>query len=319
MTDILLHIGLIKAASSYLQRWFYLNPQLLYQYDRICGFKSVNALMDYATEEKAPYRYYVISEERLSGGLPIVDYHRLMMRHKGYHKRPPPIRENNARICKLLHQIFPGARVLIVTRGFEGALRSVYSQYVRFGDCLSFKNFLLRYQLYIEQWLDYDHLIDLYISTFGRSNVILMPFEMLLRSEDEFLGTLEQELGLEPRRYQFGKVYPSFNPNELYWYSKISAYVLHPIARILTERWAIKLFNLYFMLFSYKNRLEVPIRIISRISDRKARMDIPENYLDRFRGKATLLREYPRYAPYTAEYFLDPVTETTPAPCATIK
>jgi hypothetical protein len=54
-------------------------------------------------------------------------------------------------------------------------------------------------------------------------------------------------------------------------------------------------------------RLNPLFDLLNRFSKRRAALDIPSDYLEMFRGKASVLCGNPRYAPYRADYLLEAI------------
>ena len=301
-------MGYITAGSSWLPEWFGRHPQVAFAPGGLSGYRTVFDLIGAAASAGQAPRLFVVSEERLTGGLTVPDgYFRLLLRHRGVHGESPPIRANQARICEWLRRLYPEGRVLIVTRGFAGALRSVYSQVIRLGSDLPFHDFLDLYRSYIADWLNYDYVLGLYRKAFGDERVLVVPFELLRADEGAFAAMLERELGLAPAGARLGRVYPSMAPEHLYWYATVSRAVVARAARHLSDDRAMRLYMLYAHGVVDRRWANGVIRGVSRIVRRRAVLDIPPGYLELFRGRASALGELPLYGPYRAEYLVERV------------
>ena len=301
-----MHIGFAKAGSSFLQRWFEQHPQLQYSSSAIAGFTSVYdiARMAHHESEELP-RYYVTSKEILSvpwqethrsNPLSFMDEYDLSADHMG---------QKQARACEILYQLFPGGRILIVTRGHKSILRSSYSEYVKLGGVSTFHQYLESSRPVLNQWLDIDHLVKLYSTVFGESNVILMPYELLKNDPTGFLVLLENELELDHQNASTDHINPSLSPWELYCYAAISRRVLTPLAKRLSDRAAARLHNTYGRRLVRPSRLGRLIRMLERFRNNEWTLnDFPAGYLDAFQDKAMVLREKPLYADYLADYLV---------------
>ena len=303
--QILLHVGYIKAGSSWLQEWLTRRPDVALAVGGLGGYRTIYDLINAADREPEPPAYFAISEERLTGGLDVPDgYFRLLLRDRGGVQAPPPIRANQAKVARWLHTLYPQARVLIVTRGFAGALRSVYSQVVRLGGDVRFDQFLDRYRAYILEWLDYDHVLALYSELFGSARVLCLPFELLRQDEALFALTLERELGLGHHETRLGRIYPSLTAEEMYWYAAVARRMIVPLTKRVRERLAILIYKLYASRVVDRAWSRLLIRAASRLSRRKADLQIPPGYLQQFAAHASRLTALPGYAPYRAEYLV---------------
>jgi hypothetical protein len=91
-------------------------------------------------------------------------------------------------VARRLQATFPHARVLIVVREQKSMLMSLYRQYIRqdgewplaafIGDGTERPGFVPICRL---DHLEYHSLVNLYFSLFGRSNVLVLPYELLPR------------------------------------------------------------------------------------------------------------------------------------------
>ena len=224
MAQHLIHIGYPKAGSTFLRAWFERHPELRYTPGGLGGFHNVYEI---ARPEETTHKYYVTSSEELSsphksaGGVPF----EMSMRWMEHSAR---IKKDQADVCSVLKSLYPGSRIIIVTRGFKGIIISGYSQYVRAGGVLGTSkpvsdSVLSDAYHYVYQYYDFDYLIQLYAEAFGEDNLIILPYELLRDDQDKFLSVLEEKLGLEHVDIKLGRLNPSLSPEELYWYPVISA------------------------------------------------------------------------------------------------
>jgi hypothetical protein len=302
MTQHLIHIGWAKAGSSFLQEWFARHPQLHYAPGGIAGFGNV---LEMARTLEMPYRYFVTSAEQLACPNPYVGE-----LHLGLARGEPmgayPMQTRQAEICTRLGTLFPGSRILIVTRGFRGLARSGYSQTIKNGRVTSLReHFELRRgspQTGVYRKRDFDYVIGLYRAAFGAENVIVLPYELLRDDQAKFLAILEERLGLEHADIEIGRVNESLTPEELYWYPKISRVVSATASR-LGDRAFRKIYSRYVGV-TLRNGLRPMIRVLARIkpSGRITDADFPPISVDNFAGKAESLRGDPLYAPYADDY-----------------
>jgi hypothetical protein len=177
----LIHIGYHKTGSTWLQEVLFSDPTLQFELlferpevnDRLVAPKQ--AAFDAAAEgaffamgiRDCGDRVPVLSNERFSGN----------PHSGGWDSRI---------LADRLALLFSGARVLIVIREQQSALRSVYLQYVREGGSESLRGYLappiagqFRRPMFDFDFFAYHDLIDYYQQAFGRDHVLVLPYEML--------------------------------------------------------------------------------------------------------------------------------------------
>lgn len=297
MSGHLLHIGYPKAGSTYLQRWFAAHPQLAYREGGIAGFHDVYQIArdGAATGDEPLYR--VTSMESLS--IPTADAGEMIVDYDG--RRAIDAVAAQLRVCRVLANLFAGAVVLIVTRGFGAVLLSTYSQFVRSGGYIDLNDLIAAARSgeldLVAPW-DYDRLIAAYMEAFGADNVIVLPYELLRDDAGAFTGKLVDRLGIEPFTPNFGRVNESLSPAEMYWYPRFAR-----LALALRSR---RLFG-GFVRLSFANRLRRPIALLEKLWPGRtvSAAMIPDDVLEPFRGRAERLRGNPLYAAYMREYLLD--------------
>ncbi len=303
MTRHLLHPGWAKAGSTFLQEWFSRHPHLRYVPHGFAGFKDVFQMADVAQENpQTRYRYYVTSSELLgSGGN--VPYGFALFSFRTFANRDT--RTGQRRVCSMLREIFPNSKVLIVTRGFSGIIRSLYSQYVKLGGKREFSGYLETYTSTLEQWLDVDYNLGLYREAFGEENVLVLPFELMKSNTPAFISRLEEFLDIEHFDVVPGVRNPSLGPDRLYFYSWLSRHFVSPVAELFRPARARRLYSLYAFKIVGPDRLGFLIKLLNRASSRTATMDFPDGYLERFRGVANSLRESEPHRPFLDEYLVE--------------
>ena len=302
MAQHLIHIGYPKAGSTFLQAWFERHPQLCYVPGGLGGFYNVYEI---ARASDRVYQYFVTSCEELSmpgksaGGINLA-----------YGGAAPDadkrISETQSSVCSVLKSLYPGSRVVIITRGFKGMIVSSYSQYVRMGGTMHLDAMCRDLETLLQndtmQYFDFDCLIKMYGDAFGQNNLIILPYELLRDDQDKFLSVLEEKLGLEHVEIRLGRVNPSLSPEELYWYPVISRVVSSVGSRLGSARFR-RVYG-WYVKKSLDNRLRSVIKVLRLLRPEKriTNADFPENILTYCEGKATSLRENPLYAAYARDY-----------------
>ena len=116
---------------------------------------------------------------------------------------------NGKLIATRLSGIFPQAKVLFVIRNQYDLAISLYKQYVHLGGRKPLHNFLRyndgSFETIAKKWLsgisinqlDYKPAIDHYVNLFGEENVLVLPFELLQKSNHAFVQKISNWMGVE--------------------------------------------------------------------------------------------------------------------------
>jgi hypothetical protein len=298
MDNCLIHIGLPKTGSTFLKTWFDAHPQLLHVSGGIAGFTGTRDLIRFAVypPDRHPM-YFVTSSELFSSAW--IGPETYLSRHAMFQFEEQGLRQNQARVCTLLHDLFPNARILLVTRGFRNSLRSGYSEYIKNGGSLDFHNFLLEFELQIRIWLDLNTLVNLYETIFGSARVLVLPHELLQKNPQKFFAVLEESLGLDHFEFQLSPRNRSLLRDEFLLYPRISR-ILQSIS--LQWKGGVKLYGFYVRHFLRAGRLKYLLPVIQVLRSSAPEMECPADYLERFRDKATILRNHPLYQEYADDY-----------------
>lgn len=305
MAQHLLHVGYAKAGSTFLQAWFERHPELRYAPGGLAGFRDV---YEVARVSGGAYKYYVTSHEDLS--LPLRSGGGVHLDFASAQPTPETgAKEKQAEVCSVLKSLYPQSRVLIVTRGFKGLVVSVYSECVKLGTRLHLRDVCREFseclRVDADHYWDFDYLVRLYAEAFGEENLIVMPYELLRDDQDRFLAVLEERLGIGHAELGLGRLNPSLSPEELYWYPLISRAVGSAASSLGGSRFQ-KIYRWYVLkILNERLRPLVKLLRLLRPGGKITGADFPEEILDYCRGKATLLKERPLYAPYAADYLWD--------------
>lgn len=295
MIPHLIHIGLPKAGSTYLQHWFAAHPQLAYCHAGMAGFGDVQSIAAAAVVPDPRIRCRVTSWEVLSAPFSNVGSDGVDMSYDRSGR--PSIAEEQARVCRTLAELFPRATILIVTRGFRSAILSGFSQFACTGGTDDFADVLKPPQR--DYPWGYDKLIGQYRAAFGRDAVIVLPFELLRDDPQRFQQDLEGRLGLDRFPFHLPAANVSAGPEELAWYPAMTRAVARfPVARRRIMR--------RYRRLLFRRRLAGLARLLQRLSPRPPVTPalVGDDFLEQFRGQAETLRDDPLYRPYLTDYLL---------------
>ena len=288
---ILIHIGLGKAGSSALQLWFSKHPHLR-------PLESRAIVRAALSEEFSPPHQLVLSDERLSLGM-------TFDAATGEIHSPCGVKEHQRRAAEMLAEHLPNARILLVTRGFEGFIRSLYSQYLRKGGALLFNGFFNAYGPLIADSLDINHLYDLYEERFGPGSVIVLPYELMSEDPQRFFAELHDQIGAPRWKLPRKRFNVRLNEDQFAVYPRLSRVVRGLCARLPPRpRRSVLKFYTEFVLRSPV--LELTSRVLARLMGRRWRNEpvVPADYLAALGARASVLETFKTFAPYQAAYHL---------------
>lgn len=296
MSNILLHIGYPKAGSTFLQKWFSGHPQLAFTYRTLCGFHSTFDVCDFAYKyPNKKISYFVTSEEAFSVWFKTCGV--------GINVVHLDVKQHQKKVCEILRQMFPNARLLIVTRGYEQTMRSFYSEYVKYGGHYHFEKYLRVFTPLFKEYLDHNFLIKLYEDTFCRENVLALPFELLQENPSKFIQHIEIFLGLEHFNSGYPRVNPSLGDGMLSSYRMLSGALLKAL-KVLPEDIARPLFDCYRSCLLHKWLDFITFGMSKIFPHRKMQRIIPQNVLHEFTGNGNILKNYDAFQPYLHHYLI---------------
>lgn len=289
MTGHLIHVGYPKAGSTYLQRWFEAHPQIAYVEGGITGYGTVYDIVAEAASPAAVAPLWrVTSTEGLTAPFESIGQWAAEFRHG----RMAEIE----RACLSLAKVFPGATVLIVTRGFRSMILSSYSQYVRSGGTRTLEALMSHERGADHPW-NYEATIVHYRARFGAEKVIVLPYEMLREEPARFLREIELRLGLDPGPAPADRINPSLSPAELAWYPRLACAAHRlPVIGARAHRLLARA--------AFRNRLRRPIAIMQHLAPRPGVTSamIDDGMIETFRGYADSLRDEPLFEAYAEDY-----------------
>lgn len=291
----LIHVGFAKAGSSSLQRWFAANPHIEYAEGGLGGFRHIDELAQRCAAPPSGAVLRVTSSEGLA-----TPYHATAWADLNHQAPPPPpaFPEGRPRVAATLRDLFGSCQILIVTRGFRGALLSNYSEFVRQGGALSPGEMFRALEQAIDagsNLFDVDATAAAFAGAFGRENVILLPYEQLRDAPDAFLRALEEQTGLPRWEGSLAHVNAGLSPAELAWYPRLVRAADRSPLPAAINRAALRLVRRPFVARQ--------LQPFSKAGP-SAEESIPPSLIEKLRGCASILRFEPRYAPYAADYLL---------------
>jgi hypothetical protein len=199
MAEPLIHIGFHKTGTTWLQEQIFNDASLGFARPPLQviddAFINVNAFAFDAARARSRFDE-LFEDARTSSVHPVISHERL--------SGAPLANGFDARlIADRLVETFPGGNVLIVIREQRDLMLSIYKQYVfvRSGHH-TFRRFWGRRvwqasdlpQVGLDVF-EYHHLIGYYQKLFGAERVTVLPYEMLRRDPDGFVGRIASTIG----------------------------------------------------------------------------------------------------------------------------
>lgn len=289
--NILIHIGYPKSGSSFLSDWFQNHPSFIFKEFSITGFKNTGDIIkESITRTETNFKYCVLRDMRFSATEEV--------------KELNGIDEYQEKVCKFLHNLYPESKILIVTRGYESALKAFYSQYIKKGGYKHFQE----YADYItnNKWsiFNYNFLINTYINYFGKENVIVLPFELLKEDASLFINKIETELQLKNHFY-FNKVKnKSLTNEELFFYRYFSGMIFN--SKKINKQIGNLMYKYYTKILNrtkIENKNNYLIKLLSKIFKNKfEKTDVKQETFDQLKGNASSVKKYPVFSKYLTSY-----------------
>lgn len=213
----LIHIGFPKCASTFLQGWFAAHPQLAYKPG---GWGGMYGAYDLIAEVLCDPRLAlcrVTSVEDLSvptdlSGLDDPNAFSGDVR-----------RHRMSRICEELAELFPKAKILMITRNQADMAISGYSQIIKQGGSMgdaAYGRFVIE-NFRSRDSIDYDLTLQLYREKFG-GRILALPYELLVDDRRAFLAQIADFMRVDQFDLAAGRVNESLDAEQLYWYPRIS-------------------------------------------------------------------------------------------------
>lgn len=200
--SVLLHVGLHKCASTWLQKTIF-SDEVLGFFAPLGGmaamavteFVTVDPLMFDAAQARSRLQEAVSTLHR-DGLVTVISHEALSSRpHHGRYYAPI--------VARRLHEVFPDARLLMVFREQVSMISALHVEHVRNGGMHSLAEFIGTGQeppgweaLCKLSFFHFDRLLAAYEAEFGKDRVLALPLEMLRYEPEAFLARLFGFVGL---------------------------------------------------------------------------------------------------------------------------
>lgn len=206
MTPPLIHIGLHKTGTTWMQRRLFIDREIGFDMPWPRGRERAILLFvnapPFSFDPQTTRQAFAegMAECERQGLVPVIS-------HEGLSGRPIEGIYDGQAIAQRLHSVFPEGRVLITIREQRSMMKSLYRQYIRQRGIGGPDHFFERsdygetyYQLCRAHHLEYHHMIVYYQELFSPAQVLALPFEMLRNSPVEFSRRICEHAGLTLRK-----------------------------------------------------------------------------------------------------------------------
>lgn len=241
MPQHIIHIGFPKAGSTFLQHYFSEHPDIDYDRMDFDYYRSTGKIDFSIMDKKVDTPFRVLSEEELSVSAAHVQ--KVGVEYQAY-----DIKKQTQQTAEDLKEMFPNAKVIIITRGYKSLIPSIYSQFLMSGGRYNFSNFIQKFGSLFAHHYHYDYIYELYVSVFGLENVLILPYELLRKDAKYFLKTIETFCGWNHLDFNPGGINRSLSPQYIPWVL-FSSRMVYQLSKILPKKAQQKLY------FHYKNAL----------------------------------------------------------------
>jgi hypothetical protein len=200
VSDVLIHIGYHKTATSWLQTHLFNREGTGFGW---LGKSAASPVRRFVDEDPLDFDSAalrsalepLLERRRARGVVPTVSMERLSGHpfSGGYDCKE---------IADRLASVFPEGRVLVVVREQRSMIVSTYKQYVRAGGAATLEQFLepprsksRRVPWFDRRYFEYDRLLRHYVSLFGAERVLCLPYEQFVRDGPAFVGAIARFAG----------------------------------------------------------------------------------------------------------------------------
>jgi len=294
----LIHIGFPRTGSTYLRYFFSQSNYFVHDMRAVSGFKQSVDFSRYSYSLHPEAKYFVLSEEELScwSG---PDFN-LSSFNRSYDV--VRYREN---LTKTLKDFYGQPKILIVTRGHDAMVKSLYAQYVNYGGRMSFIEFIQSENgNTLIQLLDYSTTVEKYETVFGEDNVIVLPYELMQDNLPLFMRTLTSQLNVPLDNFSEKKINSSLDLDYLQKSVKLSGLV-YTLLKIVGKKREL-LFNYYaYLLMNRKFDWAFGIAHLlgKKINLSEEYLSVAyQDYLQKFPSQQKLVTTKAVFSSYTSLY-----------------
>lgn len=200
---VLVHVGLHKCASTWLQQNMFDNPRigLVSPWGRLASI----AVSEFVNVDPLAFDAGVTRRRLAEAASPAACDGLAVLSHEALSSRPHQGQYYAPYVAERLGAVFGNARILVILREQRSMIKSLYGEHLRNGGRSSLREFLGTGHeppgfggVCKLSFFEYDRLIGMYRAAFGSDRVLALPMEMLSRSPDDFIARICGFVGCQP-------------------------------------------------------------------------------------------------------------------------
>lgn len=192
---VLLHVGLHKCASTWLQDNMFGDPEIGFAapWGRMAGI----AVTEFVTIDPLAFDAGTARDRLRAAAGPVAEGLMPVVSHEALSSRPHHGRYYAPYVAERLRATFGNARLLLIFREQKALIRSLYGEYLRNGGRVTLREFIGTGTeppgftgLCELSFFEFDRLVAMYRAVFGAERVLALPLEMLSRAPEDFVARI---------------------------------------------------------------------------------------------------------------------------------
>lgn len=197
MNDLFLHIGIQRTGTTFLQEVIFpmlenVNPICKREKEVMSILESPDLRID---DKKKILKYFKDGKINLISDENIWWHHTLdWFRDDVENRRVEHLR--------IIHEMFPDAKILFGTRNVEELIVSLYNYYVVYGGYLSFKKWHKDNPQYSKDNINYDSYIEHLQNLYGKDRVYIYEYEDMTKDINDHVKGICDFIGVEPPKFK---------------------------------------------------------------------------------------------------------------------
>lgn len=197
--QLILHIGLPRTGSTFLQRKVFNYLKDVY-YTGVNSNKTDNAhfeKLDYINDNSPP-GWSEQEIEELHKYIDSLAESNILYTNEMLAGKPINMFHNKLENALLLKKVFKTPRIFLVIRNQSEWINSYYNEtFIKKFVPISLGKFLEVKELLVKPHLNWLDLYSLYVENFGKENILVLPYEMLKNSPQEYLARFYDFFAIE--------------------------------------------------------------------------------------------------------------------------
>jgi len=193
-SNMLIHIGYHKTGTTFLQKNFFSLKDIGFDSHDYFFREKIKELLvlpgpfDYSLSRAKDYFYPIIDRSIENGFIPVISHERLSgaLHCGGYDK---------VILAHRLAELFPEAKILMCIREQTSIIYSSWAQFIIKGGTQGLREYIspprqVAFPCFKLEHFDYHKMMQLYSSLFRREQILVLPYEDLVKDNNHFLSQI---------------------------------------------------------------------------------------------------------------------------------